>query len=170
MADYAQELQQKFGTGALQGDVLRLYQMLAQSPQFQEAMNQNALSGAQLSSQLNTSLSQRGLSTSGIGTVAGALGGSASSFGASALRGGLFGTAGNLAAENLLARLQAFSNLKTARANQPSFLQGLAGGILGAGGMVLAGPAGQSIFGPKAAPAPTGGYTNSQLPFGAGVR
>lgn len=154
MADYAQELQKKFGTGALSQDTLRLYQMLSQSPAFSEAMNQNALSGANLSSNLNASLGARGLSTSGIGTVASSLGSSAASFGASALRGGLFGTAGNMASENLLARLQAFSQLKTAKANQPSFLQSLTGGILGAGGAVLAGPAGAAIFGPKQ-PQPT---------------
>lgn len=152
MADYAKELQQKFGTGVLSGDVMRLYSMLASSPQFQESMSQNALSGANLSQNLNASLGARGLSTSGIGTVAGALGKSASSFGASALRGGLFGTAGNLASENLLARLQAFSALKQAKANQPGFLQSLTGSILGAGGMVLGGPAGAAIFGKQPQP------------------
>jgi hypothetical protein len=147
VADYAKELNQKFGTVPLTGDIMRLYSMLASSPQFQEAMSQNALAGQALSSNLNASLGARGLSTSGIGSVASALGSSASSFGAGALRGGLFGTAGSLASENLLARLQAFANLKTAKANQPSFLQSLTGSILGAGGQVLAGPAGAKIFG-----------------------
>lgn len=157
MANYAGELSQNFGAGALAGDTNRLYSLLYGSPQFQEAMNQNALSGANLSSNLNASLGARGLSTSGIGTIASSIGSSASSFGASALRGGLFGQAGNMASENLLARLRAFSDLKVAKANQPSFLQSLGGGILGAAGSVLSGPAGAAIFGPKQQQQPTNG-------------
>lgn len=151
MADYAKDLAQKFGVGQQSNDTLRMYQMLLQSPQFQQAMTENNLAGAQASNDISSGLAQRGLSTSGIGTVAGALGKSASAFGGSALKGGLFGQAGNMAMQNLLARLQAYSSLKTAKAGQPSFLEGLAGGVLGAGGAVLAGPAGAAIFGAKKA-------------------
>jgi hypothetical protein len=151
MADYAKDLASKFGVGQQMTDTQRLYQFLLQSPQFQQ---ENNLAGAQASNDISAGLSQRGLSTSGIGTVAGALGKSASSFGASALKGGLFGTAGSMASQNLLARLQAYSSYKNAKASQPSFLEGLAGGVLSAGGAVLAGPAGAAIFGGGAKPMP----------------
>ncbi len=152
MADYAGDLAKKFGVGQMTTDTQKLYQFLLSSPQFQQAMTENNLAGAQASSDITAGLSQRGLSTSGIGTVAGALGKSASAFGGSALKGGLFGTAGSMATQNLLARLQAYAQYKTAKANQPSFLEGLAGGVLGGAGQVLAGPLGANIFGPKAAP------------------
>jgi hypothetical protein len=59
-----------------------------------------------------------------------------------------------MASQNLLARLQAYSSYKNAKASQPSFLEGLAGGVLSAGGAVLAGPAGAAIFGGGAKPMP----------------
>lgn len=149
MADYAKELASKFGVGQMTNDTQRLYQFLLTSPQFQQAMTENNLAGAQASNDISAGLAARGLSTSGIGTVSSALGKSAAAVGGGALKGGLFGTAGNMAVQNLLARLQAFSNYKTAKANQPSFLESLSGGVIGGIGSVLSGPAGASIFGPK---------------------
>jgi len=147
MADYARELSTKFGVGAQVNDTMRMYQMLLNSPYFQQSLNMNAQSGAQLSSNLNQSLAQRGLNTSGIGTISSAMGKSAASFGDAALRGGLFGQAGNAASQNLLARLQAFSDMKVSQAQRPSFLESLTGGVLGGAAQVLAGPAGYKIFG-----------------------
>jgi hypothetical protein len=115
MADYAKDLASKFGVGAMTSDTQRLYQFLLASPQFQQAMTENNLAGATASNNISAGLAQRGMSTSGIGTVSSALGQSAAAFGGSALKGGLFGTAGSMASQNLLARLQAYSSLRIRR-------------------------------------------------------
>lgn len=102
-------LNRLFGPGALSGDTQQLYQMLSQSPQFRQMLLQNSIQGGQFQNNLAQGLGQRGLSTSGIGTVANAAGQSAISSGQTALQGGLFGQAGNMAQQNLLARLGAYS-------------------------------------------------------------
>jgi hypothetical protein len=102
-------LNRLFGPGALSGDTMKLYQMLAQSPQFRQLMLQNSIQGGQFQNNLAQGLGQRGLSTSGIGTIANAAGNSAIQTGQTALQGGLFGEAGDMAMKDLMARLQAYS-------------------------------------------------------------
>lgn len=129
------DLARMFGTGALSQDTLNLYRMLAGSPMFQQALSQNALAGARVGGGVQSALTQHGIT--GAGLIGSILGQNAGAFGASALRGGLFGTAGNLAQENLLARLQAYTSLQGQMLNQPNFLQSLSGALLGAGGSAL---------------------------------
>jgi hypothetical protein len=121
-----------FGPQVLSHDTNQLYQMLSQSPQFASLLGQNAVQGQQFQGNLSSSLAQRGLSTSGIGSIAGAAGQSAIQSGESALRGGLFGQAGSLAQQNLLARLQAYQGFQQAQIGQPSKMQEFSGDILGA--------------------------------------
>ena len=127
----------QFGPSALSADTLKLFQFLLQSPEFQNILGQNALAGQQFSTNLAQGLGQRGLSTSGIGTIANAAGQSATAFNEGALRGGLFGQAQGNALQMLLAKLQAYANFQTAKANQPSTFEKIAGGVLGAGAMAL---------------------------------
>lgn len=131
------EMNRLFGTGALSGDTMNLYRMLAASPQFRQTLMQNAVSGQQLSGNISAGLAQRGLGTSGIGTIANALGGSAASFNESSLRGGLFGQAGNMALQNLLARLQSYTELQSQSQSRPNFLESFGSSLLGAGGTSL---------------------------------
>src|SRR5678815_309266 len=97
----ASMLRRQFGPGALSGDTTQLFQFLLRSPQFQNMLNQNAIQGQQFQRDLSQGLAQRGLSTSGIGTIANAAGQSAVSSGALGLRGDLFNQAGSLAQQNL---------------------------------------------------------------------
>jgi len=164
MADYANQLSQYFGPTQLGANTNQLYQLLARSPQFQQALTQNYQAAGNFQNNLAAGLGQRGLSTSGIGTVANAMGSSAGTAGEASLRGGLFGQAGNMALENLLARLQAYSSYRNVRANQPTFLGQVAGGLFGAAGSVLGGPFGASLFGPKQQQtAPVGSYMSGPL-------
>ena len=125
-------LQNFFGAGALSGDITQLYQLLAKSPQFQQMLLQNSIQGSQFQNNLGAGLAQRGLSTSGIGTIANAAGASATSSGELGLRGGLFGTAGNLAQQNLLQRLQSYTQGRLNQPQQPSFLSQISGDVLSA--------------------------------------
>ena len=125
-------LQKFFGAGALSGDITQLYQLLARSPQFQQMLLQNSIQGQQFQGDLSAGLAQRGLSTSGIGTIANAAGQSAISSGELGLRGGLFGSAGSLAQQNLLARLQSYTQGRLGQPQQPSMLSQIGGDLLGA--------------------------------------
>lgn len=127
----AQTLSRLFGAGALGGDITQLYQLLSKSPQFQQMMLQNSIQGQQFQGDLSAGLAQRGLNTSGIGTIANAAGQSAISSGELGLRGGLFGTAGNLAQQNLMQRLQSYTQGRLGQPNQPSFLSQIGGDLLG---------------------------------------
>jgi hypothetical protein len=128
----ANTLSRLFGAGALGGDITQLYSLLAKSPQFQSVLNQNAIQGSQFQNDLAGGLAQRGLNTSGIGTIANAAGASARSSGELGLRGGLFGTAGSLAQQNLLARLQSYTQGRMGQPSGPSFLSQISGDVLGA--------------------------------------
>jgi hypothetical protein len=126
----AATLQRLFGSGALSKDTTGLYQMLLKSPQFQSLLSQNAVQGSQFQNNLAGGLAARGLNTSGIGTIANAAGASAIQTGDLGLRGGLFGQAGSMAQQNLMARLSAYT--QGAQPQQPSFLSQLGGDLLGA--------------------------------------
>lgn len=125
-------LRRQFGPGALSGDTTQLFQFLLKSPQFQALLNQNAIQGQQFQGNLAQGLAQRGLSTSGIGTIANAAGQSAVSSGALGLRAGLFNQAGDMAQQNLLARLSAYMSGQNQIAGQPTWLSQLSGAGLGA--------------------------------------
>jgi len=131
----AATLKRLFGPGALSGDTQQLYDFLSRSPQFQGVLSQNNVNAATFQNNLASNLGARGLSTSGIGSIAMAAGQSAGQFGEQALRGGLFGQAGDLAQQNLLARLQAYSAFQQQQYSQPTGLQSLFGGIASAGGL-----------------------------------
>jgi hypothetical protein len=121
-----------FGAGALSGDITQLYQLLSRSPQFQQMLLQNSIQGQQFQGDLSAGLAQRGLSTSGIGTIANAAGQSAISSGELGLRGGLFGSAGSLAQQNLMQRLQSYTQGRLGQPQGPSFLSQISGDVLGA--------------------------------------
>jgi hypothetical protein len=127
----ANTLSRLFGSGALSGDISQLYKLLSQSPQFQQMLLQNSIQGQQFQGNLSSGLAQRGLNTSGIGTIANAAGQSATSAGELGLRGGLFGQAGSLAQQNLLARLQSYTQGRLGQPQGPSFLSQIGGDLLG---------------------------------------
>src|SRR5258706_9277568 len=138
-AGIANQLNSLFGSGALQGDTLSMYHFLANTPQFQQLLQQNSVTGSQFQNSLQGNLSARGLSTTGIGSIAGAAGQSAVATGEQALRGGLFGTAAQTSLQNLLARLSSFTQLRQQQMSQPSVGAGIFGSLLGAGGTALSG-------------------------------
>lgn len=144
----AATLQRLFGPGALEGDTLKLYQMLSTSPQFRQMLLQNSIHGEQFQNNLASGLGARGLSTSGIGTIANAAGQSAISSGESSLRGGLFGQAQEGAMQNLMARLQAYSQGQNIQMQQPSFGQQAFGSALGAIPYLFGGGGGQKAAAP----------------------
>lgn len=129
------ELEKLFGPGALSGDITKLYQALASSPQFQQQLSQNLINSSQFANNLQANLGARGLNTTGIGAIAGAAGQSAYASGEQALRGGLFGTASDIAQQNLLARLQSYTQGKMAQLSKPSALQQIGGALGQAGGL-----------------------------------
>lgn len=133
----AKDLSKQFGVGALSKDTMALYRMLAASPQFRAQLMSNSAMGSRFSNQLAGGLASRGLSTSGIGTVAGAAGSQVISAGETALRGGLFGTAAEGAQQNLLARLQAYTQLQGQGLSQPSPLGMLGSSLLTGGANAL---------------------------------
>ena len=128
----SEELSRKFGPDVLGAETLKLYNFLAQSPQFRQLLLQNSIQGSQFQNQLSGSLAQRGLSTSGIGSIAGAAGKSAIQTCESALRGGLFGEAMQTSLQSLLQRLQAYSGGQQQQMGQPTGMQNLLGSSLGA--------------------------------------
>lgn len=129
------ELARLFGPGALSGDTMQLYKFLAASPQFQQQLSQNLITSGQFSNNLAANLGARGLNTTGIGAIAGAAGQSAYASGEQALRGGLFGTASDIAQQNLLARLQSYTQGKIQQLSQPSPIQQIGGALGKAGGL-----------------------------------
>jgi hypothetical protein len=133
----AKTLERLFGAGAISQDTMKLYQMLSQSPQFRQLLLQNSIQGSQFQNQLSGNLAQRGLSTSGIGSIANAAGQSAIQTGETSLRGGLFGEAMDTAMKSLMARLQAYSGGQQIGMQQPSSLQSFFGNTLGAVGQSL---------------------------------
>lgn len=141
-----QELMSQFGPGALAQNTTQLYDFLKSSPQFMDVLNKNAAAGANLSQSLNQNLGARGLTTTGVGSVASSLGANASAFGASALRGGLFGEAGSMAQNNLSQMLQAYLSTLGMKQNQPNRLDSLFSSLLTAGASALPFAGGEQGF------------------------
>lgn len=131
----AQDLQRLFGPAALSGDIQKLYDYLSKSQGFQSQLTQNNLNAQNFQNNLAANLGARGLTTTGVGAIANAAGQSAYATGEQALRGGLFNQAGDLAQQNLLARLQAYQSFQQQQATMPTGLQSLFGGIANAGGL-----------------------------------
>jgi hypothetical protein len=126
------ELSQNFGANTLGTDWNQLYNMMKGGAGFQQALQQNALAGAQAGGSIQSNLMRHGIS--GASLIGSSLGGNLSALGEGALRGGLFNASGNLAQENLLARLNAWTSLKGVSMRQPSFMSQMGAGLLGAGG------------------------------------
>lgn len=124
-----------FGPQALAGDTEKLYGFLSHGAGFQNLLSQSNAQASQFQNSLAANLAQRGLTTTGIGSIANAAGGSAAQFSESALRGGLFNQASDMAQQNLMARLQAWAAFQQQQASQPSFLQQLGGSLSGAAGL-----------------------------------
>ena len=104
----AKDLARMFGPGVLTGDIQKIYDMLSKSPQFAQLLTQNNINASGFEHNLRGSLGARGLTSSGVGSIATAASQSAAGTGEQALRGGLFATAADQAQQNLLARLQAY--------------------------------------------------------------
>lgn len=132
-----EELMSQFGPGALTRNTTQIYDFLKNSPQFMDALNKNALAGANLSNSINQNLGARGLTTTGVGSIASSLGANASAFGASALRGGLFGQAMEAGQNNLSQMLQAYLSTLGMKQQQPNRLDSLFSSLLTAGGAAL---------------------------------
>lgn len=132
-----QELMDQFGTGALTRNTQQMYDFLKTSPQFMDLLNKNAAAGANLSNSLNHNLAARGLTTTGVGSIASALGANATAFNESSLRGGLFGQAMDASQNNLSQLLQAYMGTLGMKFNQPNRLDSLFSSLLTAGGAAL---------------------------------
>lgn len=128
------EINRMFGPQALSGDIMAIYNMLSQGPQFRQMLSQNMVNASQFEHSLRGNLAQRGLTSTGIGSIATSAGQSAGAFGEQALRGGLFGTAADVAQQNLLARLQAY--MQQQQMKGPGFLEQLGGSLASAGGLL----------------------------------
>lgn len=144
----ADQLNQYFGPGVLGGNIQQIYQMLLASPAFQNMLNQYGLQGSQLSQNLTAGLAQRGLTGTGVGTVAQNLGNAVPGFMQTQARGDLYGQAFQAALQNLMGRMGSFTSLEEQRRSKPGFLQSALGGLFGAAGM--AGGLGWNPFGHKA--------------------
>jgi hypothetical protein len=129
----AKDLERMFGPGALTGDIQKIYAMLSKSPQFAQLLSQSNINATGFEHNLRGSLGARGLTSSGVGSIATAAGQSAAATGEQALRGGLFSTASDVAQQNLLARLQAYMQSQQLSAQQPSPLQQIGGSLASAG-------------------------------------
>lgn len=127
----------QFTPDMLSSDTQKLFQLLAQSPMFQSMLQQNALAGQQLGSNVQAGLAQRGLNTSGIGTLANAAAQSATSFGETGIRGDLFHSALMAALQNYLQKMQLSGQYQITKASQPSGLERIGGALLGAAGTAL---------------------------------
>lgn len=137
MSSDAGKFGRMFGPQQLGMDTMALYRMLMMSPMFQQMMTNASLQGNQLSQNMTQGLAQRGLTTSGIGTMANAMGKSAPGFFMQQARSGLFSTAMENAMQNLMARMQAVSGLEQQRRATPSFGTQLLGAGLGTFGQIF---------------------------------
>lgn len=135
-----------FTPDMLSGDTQKLFQLLAQSPMFQAMLQQNALAGQQLGSNVQAGLAARGLNTSGIGTLANSAAQSATSFGETGIRGDLFHTALMTALQNYFQKMQLSGQYQIAKVGQPTGLERIGGALIGAAGTALPFFAGKSPF------------------------
>lgn len=133
----AAQLNQLFGPGVLGGDTQKLFTMLMQSPAFQSMLQNYSLQGNQLSQNLTAGLAQRGLTGTGVGTIANSLGQAVPGFMQTQARGDLFKEALMAAMQNLGQRQSSFTSLEEQRRSHPGFLQTLAGGLAGGLGQML---------------------------------
>lgn len=132
------DLSRMFGAGALGQDWQQLYQTMRGGAGFQQALSQNALAGARAGGDIQANLMRHGIS--GASLIGSSLGGNLAALGEGALSGGLFNTAGSIAQQNLLARLQAqqsYDQMRMQQYNQPNFLQQLGSAGLTAGSLSL---------------------------------
>lgn len=137
-AGYLRSVNQNFGPNALNADYQRLFSMLASSPSFQSQLSGINLAGQNLSQGLASSFANRGLTSSGVGTIAQNLGNATGGFESQRAIGSLSSDALNAAQQNLLARLQAWSSLTGQSIGQPSPFGSIFGSLLSAGGPALA--------------------------------
>lgn len=133
-----QLLARLFGPGALAHDQQQLYSLMANSPGARAALGSINLQGQNLAQDLSAGFARRGLTTTGVGTVAQGLANAASGFGQAQYQGQLSGQALDAAQQNLLARLAAFSSNQNANVGQPSGFERIFGSVLGAAGPALA--------------------------------
>lgn len=133
----AGQLSSLFGPGVAAGDTQRLFQLLMGSPAFQSMMQNISLQGNQISQNLNAGLAQRGLTGTGVGTIASSLGSAVPGFMQTQAKGQLFSDAMSSAMQNLLARLGSYTQLEQQRRSQPSTFGRIAGGVLGAAGTAI---------------------------------
>jgi len=131
-APSAQQLNQQFGPEQLAQNQQQLFRMLASSPAFRNILQQQAQQGQQLGQNITAGLARRGLTTSGIGTIGSALGGAAGGFAQSQARAGLSSSALNASQQNLMAQLQAFTQLRGQEVGQPTPFGQAFGSLLGA--------------------------------------
>ena len=114
----AGSLADNFGTKPLAADTQAIFQALASSPAFAEQLNQASNQGATLAQALRTRLAAAGDgATSGIGTVAGAIGNQLASQGRSAALSSLWRPAFDAAGTNLGNRLSAYTTGVTGAAD-----------------------------------------------------
>src|SRR3972149_5083686 len=130
-------LSQFFGPGALAGDYSKLYSLLLSSPGFQNVLSNMSIQGTNLSQNLTANLARRGLTGTGVGTVAQSLGQAVPGFMQQQAKAGLSQEALQAAMQNLLARMGIYGELRGQQMNQPGFLQSLFGGLMGGAGSLL---------------------------------
>lgn len=136
-AGQANQLSQLYGTGPLGQDTQALFRLLMQSPMWQQMMVNASLQGNALGRNLTNSFAQRGLTTTGVGTVAQNMGNSATGFMQTQMQGDLWAKALAAAMQNLSQRQDSWTTLEQQRRAKPSGLGSVFGGILGAAGSAL---------------------------------
>lgn len=130
MANIAGQLYGAFGPQQGIAGTNLLYQQLLSSPAFQSLLQNYTLQGSNLGQNLTAGLARRGLTGTGVGTIAQSMGQSAGGFAQTGARGQLYQDAMQQAFQNLLARLQSYTQLRAIQMQQPSFLSSLGGGLL----------------------------------------
>lgn len=127
-----------FGPNRIGMDTMQLFRLLMQSPAWQSMMTNASLQGNQASQNLTQGLAQRGLTTSGIGTIAQQVGKSIPGYLMQQQKGQLFNTSMDAAMQNLMARMQAVSGLEQQRRQSSGFNpMGLLGAGLGTFGQIF---------------------------------
>jgi hypothetical protein len=131
----ANQVNTLFGPQQQAMDTQRLYSMLMGSPAFQSMLQNYSLQGNQLGANLTAGLARRGLTGTGVGTVAQGMGQSAAGFAQTGARGDLWQQAMQMALQSLMSRMGAATDLYRT-SQQPSFLERAFGGLLQGGASV----------------------------------
>jgi hypothetical protein len=129
----------QFGPDALNKDYQRLFSLMASNPGFQGQLAGINMAGQNLGQGLAASFANRGLTSSGVGTIAQNLGNATGGFETNRAVGELSGNALTAAQQSLMERLRAWAALQGQSIGQPSGIDSILGSLFGAAGPAIAG-------------------------------